>query len=236
MTRKQQLEAQMFVRARAWAQGRSADFNQNPPTAVGSKFNGTLSKLGSVISSLGGTAAIQAGGDFGEETEGQRVLRSDVFEALRNVNRTMSAVAEDQETPEIMDRFRMPHGNNDGDLPAKLRAFATAIDELSLGDELAGHANVETAASLRAMATAFEGSEGEQGGALAGRAGATAQIPVHLRSGKAAVKTLNAIFSNKYKDNAELLTGWKTASRVQKSGGGGEDPAPAPTPTPPPTP
>jgi hypothetical protein len=233
MKRKQQLEAQSFVRARAWAQGRSADFTHNPPQAVDSKFNGALSKLGGVISSLGGTAAIQAGGDFGEETGAQAVLRSEVLEALRNVNRTMSAVAEDQEIPEIMDRFRMPHGDNDSALPSKLRAFATAIDELSMGDELAGHANAESAASLRAMATAFEGSEGEQGGALADRAGATAQIPVHLRSGKAAVKTLNAIFSNKYKGNTELLTAWKTASHVQKSGGGGDNPDSGQTPTPP---
>ena len=58
----------------------------------------------------------------------------------------------------------------------------------------------------------------------------TAQIPVHLRTGRGVVKTLNAIFSNLYKDNAELLTGWKTASRVQKSG------PPTPTPTPTPTP
>ncbi len=230
MTRKQQLEAQMFVRARAWAVSRSADFIHTPPRLVDSKYSGAMSKIGSVITSLGGTAAIQAGGDFGEETGSQRVLRSEVLDALRNVNRTMAAVAEDQETPEIMDRFRMPHGNNDGELAAKLRAFATAIDELSLADELAGHANTETAASLRAMADNFENSEGEQGDALSDRAGATAQIPVHLRSGRGVVKTLNAIFSNVYKGNMEVLTGWKTASRVQKSGGGGEAPAPAPTP------
>ena len=92
-----------------------------------------------------------------------------------------------------------------------------------------------TAASLRDMATLFEGSEGEQGEALSDRAGATAQIPVHLRSGKGVVKTLNAIFSNLYKANAELLTGWKTASHIQKSGGT-PTPTPAPTPTPTPTP
>ena len=233
MTRKQQLEAQMFVRARAWAQARSADFVHNPVRPVDSKYNGAMSKLGSVITSLGGTAAIQEGGDFGEETGAQSVLRSDVLEALRNVNRTMAAVAEDQETPEIMDRFRIPHGDNDAVLVAKLRAFATAIDELSLADELASHANAESAASLRNMATVFEGSEGEQGEALSERAGATAQIPVHLRSGKGVVKTLNAIFSNLYKSNLELLTGWKTASHIQKSGG---TPTPTPTPTPAPTP
>ncbi len=226
----------MFVRARAWAQSRSADFTHNPSTAVDLKYSGSMSKLGSVVGSLGGTAAIQAGGDFDEESGAQRVLRSEVLDALRNVNRTMAAVAEDQETPEIMDRFRMPHGDNDAVLVAKLRAFAAAIDELSLADELAGHANAETAASLRAMADSFETSEGEQGDALADRAGATAQIPVHLRSGKGVVKTLNAIFSNLYKENAELLTGWKSASHIQKSGSTPTPPPPAPTPTPPPAP
>ena len=235
MTRKQQLEAQMFVRVRTWAQGRSADFTHNPSTPVDLKYSGAMSKLGSVVGSLGGTAAIQAGGDFDEESGAQRVLRSEVLDALRNENRTVSAVAEDQETPVIMDRFRMPHSDNDAVLVAKLRAFATAIDELSLADELVGHANAETVVSLRAMADGFETSEGEQGDALADRAGATAQIPVHLRSGKGVVKTLNAIFSNLYKENAEFLTGWKTASRIQKSGST-PPPPPAPTPPPPPTP
>lgn len=231
MNRKQQLEAQMFVRARAWAQGRAADFMHTPPLAVDLKYSGAVSKLGGVITSLGGTAAIQAGGDFGEETDALRVMLSEMLEALRNVNRTMSSVAEDQEMPEIMDRFRMPHGNNDVVLAAKLRAFADAIDELSLADELAGHANVETAASLRAMATAFESGEGDQSDAFSGRVGATAQIPVHLRSGRAAVKTLNAIFSNVYKGNAELMAGWKAASLVPKSGGG-EEPTTPPAPSP----
>ncbi len=232
MNRKQQLEAQAYVRARAWAQERTADFTHNPSLAMDLKYSDSVGKLGNAITALGGTAAIQAGGDFGEETDAQRVLRSEVLDALRNVNRTMSAVAEDQERPEIMDRFRMPHGNNDAQVVAKLRAFADAIDELALANELDGHGNSETAASLRAMATAFETSEGEQGGAIAGRTGATAQIPVHLRAARAAVKTLNAIFSNVYKDNAEMLTGWKTVSRVQRTGGSGEEPTPPPSPTP----
>jgi hypothetical protein len=42
---------------------------------VGPKYDGALSTLGNSITSLGGTAAIQEGGDFAEETGAQSVLR-----------------------------------------------------------------------------------------------------------------------------------------------------------------
>ena len=46
---------------------------------------------------------------------------------------------------------------------------------------------------------------------------ATATIPAALRSGKRAVKTLNAIFRRIYKGNLEVLTAWKTATHVQRA-------------------
>lgn len=52
--------------------------------------------------------------------------------------------------------------------------------------------------------------------ALGNRAEATAAIPVALRSGKGAIKTLNAIFRRVYKGNIEVLTAWRTASHVQR--------------------
>jgi hypothetical protein len=62
----------------------------------------------------------------------------------------------------------------------------------------------------------FITSEGNQGTAYGNRAGATAAIPLALRSGKAALKTLHAIFRRVYKGNPEVLTAWRTASHVQR--------------------
>jgi hypothetical protein len=117
-----------------------------------------------------------------------------------------------------MERFRMPNGNGDARLIAKARSFATAIRELSLNDEFEGHGHgADTAADLDALANALEGSEGAQGAALGKRAGATASIPQTLRTGTAAIKTLNAIFRRVYKKNAEVLAAWETARHVQRA-------------------
>ena len=66
------------------------------------------------------------------------------------------------------------------------------------------------------MLADFDQSEGNQGTALGSQTGATAAIPVALRTGKSAVKTLNAIFRRIYKGNIEVITAWKTASHIQR--------------------
>ena len=222
----------MLLRADEWAEGRAADFTHNPSTPVDLKYAATMTRLDTAISDLGGASAIQQGGDFGEETEQQRMLRSDLEDTLRDVNRTAAAIAEETANPSIMDRFRMPSGSGDMMLRTKLTAFADAIVELNLAAAFAEHGLTVTEADLRQMAQDFNESEGEQGEALGGRAGATASIPVILRGGRSAVKTLNAIFHNTYKNDAAKLGAWKTVSRVQRdnSNGGGETPPPNPTP------
>jgi hypothetical protein len=60
-------------------------------------------------------------------------------------------------------------------------------------------------------------TEGGQGNALAGQAGATAAIPGFLRQIKAAAKTFDAIFHNAFKGDAETLGAWKTPSHVERT-------------------
>jgi hypothetical protein len=82
------------------------------------------------------------------------------------------------------------------------------------------------------MADDFEGTEGDQGTALADQTGATEAIPVLLREGRGLVKTLNSLFNNRYKGNVEILGAWKTASAVRKT----DTPAEAEAPSAPPLP
>ena len=125
--------------------------------------------------------------------EEQRVLRSEVDDTLRDINRTAGSVADDTERPWIMDRFRMPQGDNDDVLRAKLRAFADAIEELGLAADFAAVGLTVTPADLRLMATDFEGLEGEQGVARGEQVGATATIPVVLRRGRIIASTPAAV-------------------------------------------
>ncbi len=228
MKKRQKLEAQSLVRATDYAATRLADFTHQPATKVDLKFTSAQARLAAAITDLGGKQAIQAGGNYGEETDRQGVLRDELEEELRDINLTAAAIAEETQDPALMARFRMPHGQSDVDLAASTRAIAAAIRELALNDEFEAHGHpADTATELESMADDFANSEGSQGTALGERAGATAAIPGALRSGKAAVKTLNAIFRRVYKGNVEILTAWRTACHVQRA----DRPA-----TPPPTP
>ena len=174
-------------------------------------------RLTTAITDLGGKQAIQAGGAFGQQTEVQGILRDELEEELRDINLTAASIAEETANPALMERFRMPHGQSDNDLAASTRAIAAAIRELALNDEFEAYGHPpDTASDLEALADEFTGSEGEQGATLGNRAGATAAIPVAVRSGKGAIKTLNAIFRRVYKGNIEVLTAWRTASHVQR--------------------
>lgn len=218
MDRRQINQAQSFIRADEFTETLLADFTHQPPTPVDLKFATAQARLATAIADLGGKQAIQAGGDFSEETAKQRQLRADLKEELSDINTTADAIAAETANPALMERFRMPDSNGDVPLVATARAFAKAIRELSLNDEFAAHGHPpDTATDLETMATEFEGSEGKQGTALGERAGATASIPAAIRAGTAAIKTLDAIINRIYKGNPATLTAWDTASHVQRS-------------------
>lgn len=218
MNKRQRPEAQSLLRASDYAATLLADFTHQPPVKVDLKYISARERLSASIASLGGKQAIQAGGAFSEETVNQSILRDELEEELRDINLSAAAIAEESGNPALMERFRMPHGQSDNDLAVSTRAIAAAIREMGLNDEFESHGHpADSAADLEAMAAEFLGSEGSQGTALGNRTGATAAIPGALRSGKGAVKTLNAIFRRIYKGNVEVLTAWKTASHVQRA-------------------
>jgi hypothetical protein len=234
MNRRQQTEAEAFLRSNEYAATRVPDFTHQPPSKVDLKFGAARDRLTQAIADLGGKQAIQAGGAFGAETAHQAVLRGELEEELKDVNTTAAAIAEETANHALMDRFRLPYGASDRDLVASTRAMAAAIRELGLNDEFEAHGHPpDTAADLDQLAADFDLKEGEQGVALGDRAGATDAIPATLRAGRAAVKTLNAIFRRIFKGNPEVLTAWKTASHVLRAA---RAPVPGAAPVTPPPP
>ena len=122
--------AQMGVNAQAFTETKASLFNNK--TGVDTKFADTKTKLDAAIVSLGGKEAIQMSGGFGEGTGTKSISRHDLEELIRDANRTAGAIAEEQQKPEIMDRFRMPHGSGDEELKTKARAMARDLARLAL--------------------------------------------------------------------------------------------------------
>jgi hypothetical protein len=233
MNAKQVKEAKRGVAMITYAEARVEDFTHTPAKPVDAKHAATIVKGNTAITGLGGKVAIQQAGEHGEKTE---ILRGDREEAdtmLHKINGTMASVAEEKKQPELMDRFRMPHGNGDNETAAKLTAFANAIDELGLLDELEAHNLIVTTDDLREMADDLKDDGGDQALARGKKTGATASIPDHLKALRECKKTLDAIYQNTYDGNTEMLTAWRSVSHLPRGKDGADESAPPAPPAPP---
>ena len=182
-----------------------------------------------MIDRIGQTAETQAGG-AGQSKSGttsKSVLRDALLLELRGINRTAGAIAQATNHPEFMDNFRMPYGVSDITLVAKAGAIADAAEPVAAQFVVYGHA-ASLADDLRAHLTAFDQAEEAQDTGQQKEAGATADFGPLLKEALTRVKQLDAFVHNFFKDNAEKLGEWKTASHVERQ--------PKKTPAPPPGP
>jgi hypothetical protein len=209
--------AQMLVKAAQFAESETiAHFTHTPMTEVDNKHAETLAKLNQSITDLGGKSAIQEGGGFSEKTEEKKTSRHEMEDWARRTNLTAASIAEEQDKPEIMDSFRMPHGSGDELLKNRINGMAKAIGDLGLEAQFAVHGLPDHIATLTDAAGHFQTAVGKQGGALGDQAGATVAIRTILKRGKSAVKTLHAIYHNVFAGDAETLGKWRTQSHVEK--------------------
>jgi hypothetical protein len=100
--------------------------------------------------------------------------------------------------------------------------------------EFVGYGHEATlAADLRAHIEAFNNAEATQDTGTQTQAGATEGFNPLLQESMTKAKQLDAIMHNLYRNNAQKLGEWKTASHVERQANKKENPAkPNPTPNP----
>lgn len=228
----------MFVAVDTYADERiAADFTHTPMTVVDNKAAGASTQIKQAISDLGGKAAIQAANAYGQETDVKNVLVQTVEDEMRLYNKTAASISDERQDPTIMDRFRLPHGNSATQVKAKANSFGDAITELGLEAEFEAHGHGATpAAAIKTMAGNVQTGQGQQATALSKQVGAGVGITGACKNGKGAVKTFDAMFSVKYKGDAEQLAAWTSVKHVRKTDGGkgsGGSSTNPPSPTPP---
>ncbi len=231
MNDRQRNQTNRLLRVKAFCAQHTPSFTNTPAKPGDVKFNGARTELGTLLPLITGRQAVQASGGFGQASTNQAVEREELVDLLRAVIRTAGAIAIDLGTPGIMDRFRMPASNNDVELANAGDAFADAILELNLASGFTEHGyEGDVVADLRAEAQDVRDAEGEQGDAQSTQSGATAALPGLLRQGRDLVKCLDAVIKNRFRNDAETLGQWKTASHVTATPGGGDEPPAPPTP------
>jgi hypothetical protein len=152
------------------------------------------------------------------------VLRDALYLELKGLNRSAAALAAEQGKPDLMDKFRLPHGATDTILVAKAKAIADAAHPLA--NDFIGLAHEDSfVADLRAHIAAFQSADETKDTGQQSRAGATAEFGPLLDEAMKKVKQLDAIMHNLYRTNAERMGEWLTASHVERQANKKEEPA-----------
>lgn len=214
----------MLKRVRNFGQVRMADF---PETSLGHELFSEISKA---LKELDTSATNQASGANaaigGTKTKG--TIRDELSEALTAINRTARALAFD--TPGLEDKFRLPRSGSDQALLNAARAFAVDASPLKAAF-LRHEMPVTFLEELQMQIDAFESALNHRATAKGVRVSATAGIDLALTRGVTAVRRLDALIQNKYRNDAATLAAWATASHVERANRSAAVP-----PTPPPEP
>ncbi|HJR05797.1 MAG TPA: hypothetical protein VJ842_00770 [Pyrinomonadaceae bacterium] len=148
-------------------------------------------------------------------TRGRAGARAELREDLEAISRTARAMSFD--TPGIAERFRLPRGNrNDQQLLNTARAFAT--DAATFRAEFIRHElPADFLEDLNADIDDFEEAITAQNHSKEARVAATEAIDTAVDRGADAVRQLDAVVRNKFRDDPATLAAWTSASHVERA-------------------
>ena len=208
----------------AFGKARATDLADAAPDSDGrkkakAKARAKFGELTILTGSIATEVAKQQSGGTAIGTTSRGVLRDALTGDLREWNRTAAAVAEDLQRPEIMDGFRMPHGNNDTELAGTARAFIKSVGALGLHDAFVEHGlEDDFEDALDERITDFEDSQDTQSAAGQQSSGAADALDELIRTGMSLRKSLDALVNNLFKGNATIIGEWAAASHVERQG------------------
>lgn len=200
---------EMLTRVRDFLSARADSF---PQTSLGGQ---QLAILGQSVEDLSREAATQSSGISSEQQA--TVSKANAREALRDsmqaISRTARAMALDN--PGLEDRFRMPRSGSDRKLLSAARAFAA--DALLFKDEFIRHDLPATfIEDLKADIADMERAIGGQNTGRGTHVLATAAIDEVIEGAMNAVRRLDAVVRNKFRDDPATLAAWESACHVER--------------------
>jgi hypothetical protein len=241
MNAREQARFDMIKRVGTFGSNNASDFTAavppNPAVTPGQTqaknlFDALNTANTGLIALIAKTAETQQGGksDFRTGTASKSMLREGLMQELKGINRTGAAIAEAQGTPEIMNKFRMPHGASQAVLVAKANAIADAAEPMSADFIAHGHDSTFVT-DLRSHIVIYDLADDDQNTGEQKQVGATAGFNPLLSQAMIKAKQLDAFMHNFYRASAEKMGEWHTASHVEHAPKAKKKPAtPAPTP------
>ncbi|MBC8126562.1 MAG: hypothetical protein H8M99_05380 [Gloeobacteraceae cyanobacterium ES-bin-144] len=147
-------------------------------------------------------------------TQTKSELFDDLYDELRAISRTAKAIA--SEVPGLDGKFRLPRSSAYSQILATARAFladATPLEAKFVEYEMPPTFLADLANDI----TGFEIAEDDQGAGLTNRVGATRSVAEAIMAGSAALRNLDPLMRNKYRDNPVKLVEWLSASHVERT-------------------
>src|ERR1035437_10684830 len=212
----------MLPRVNNFGIARAADF-----TAT-SKGGALFARIAAEVPKVGTAAAQQvSGGEAAKSgTDTKAVCFLWLHDDLMAISGTARTLA--QTTPGLDDKFRLTHNLTYGNILPIDRAFAADAAPLQ-ADFVACEMPADFLAQLNTAITAFAGATDTQSGGKGAKSKGTAGIRSNLDTAFAAVRGLDAIVKNKYRNDPTTLAEWAVARHVERTPRRAQS-APAPTP------
>ncbi|MDQ1591403.1 MAG: hypothetical protein QOG71_2030 [Pyrinomonadaceae bacterium] len=202
---------EMLVRVRDFGETHDGAF------AEGSRGRELLAVVKQTVGELEKHGALQSSSrnEGAQGTRGRAGARAELRDDLEAISRTARAMS--FETPGIAERFRLPRGNrNDQQLLDTARAFAA--DAVALRAEFVRHElPADFLTDLDADIAAFETAISTQNRSTETRVAATEAIDTAIERGTDAVRQLDAVVRNKFRDDPASLAAWTSASHVERA-------------------
>lgn len=215
---------EMFIRVRQFGASRANAFPAN------TRGGEVLSQLNAAITELEGHATTQESGRRAakEGTAVKSVARAALREDLEAISRTARALA--LTTPGLDDKFRLPRNVGDQAWLAAARSFQQDAEPLKTEFTRRG-LPADFLEDLDADIEAFEQSINSRAQKAGARVAATNAIDESIERGMNAVRELDAIARNVFRNDAAALAEWTSASHTERAPRAPVKPPPATQPT-----
>lgn len=197
----------MFINVNQFGQDNTSDFSPYADAVAG------FAAITEVIRNLRESAATQTSGAVGRTTTQKAVLRDAIRRQMKDISRTARALGTNNVGLQRL--FRIPNGDNDANLIATAREFATEAANFK-ADFLRLAMPADFIEVLTADIEAFEQALNNKATAKVTGITATASIDDELKRGMDKVRIIDAIARNVYGNNPAKLAAWTSARHIAR--------------------
>jgi hypothetical protein len=217
MTKKERVRFEMFIRVVQFIRDLGGIFPAGSIVAV------QLAVLEAVINTVQTLTGEQTTGlaDASFGFNSKDTARENLREMLSEIARTARSMV--YAFPGINLKFRMLQGDSDVKLLALGRSFlteATPLKDAFLQYGMDSHSDEATHTDfltiLQELVDDFEQSLSAPGTAIDAHVEATAEIGAEIRKGMIAVRTMDGVIKNKFRNDVGKLAAWLSASHIEK--------------------